>query len=96
MWNQLQTSSAIQKQYVEHNRMPSQYNGQYPVPQFDRNRSLMSPAPEGTPRVEYLESEVVAPQIAPVQGLPSQAIPSSVIPSQVIPNPVIPGPIGQP
>jgi hypothetical protein len=96
MWNQLQTSSAIQKQYVEHNRMPSQYNGQYPVPQFDRNRSLMSPAPEGTPPVEYLESEVVAPQIAPVQGLPSQAIPSSVIPSKVIPNPVIPGPIGQP
>jgi hypothetical protein len=95
-WNQIQTSSAIQKQYVEHNKMPSQYNGLYPVPQFDRNRSLMSPALtspalEGQAPVEFLESEVVAPQIAPVQS-----IPLNVIPSQVIPNPVIPGPIGQP
>jgi hypothetical protein len=90
MWNQIQTSSAIQKQYVEHNLMPSQYNGQYPVPPFDRNRSLLGQGMQGAESMGFIESEVVAPQVAP------QVTPLSNIPSQVIPQPVVPVPIGQP
>ncbi|MFM8570285.1 MAG: hypothetical protein ACKOAU_01675 [Pirellula sp.] len=90
MWNQIQTSSAIQKQYVEHNLMPSQYNGQYPVPPFDRNRSLLGQGVQGAEAMGFIESEVVAPQVAP------QVTPLSNIPSQVIPQPVVPVPIGQP
>jgi len=86
MWNQIQTSSTIQKQYTEHNLLPSQYNGQYPVPSFDRNRSLLGQGVPGEGTVEFFESEVVAPQVAPIPN----------VPSQIIPNPVVPVPIGQP
>lgn len=34
-WTQIQTSKAIQNEYVEHGRMPAEYNGMYPVPPFD-------------------------------------------------------------
>ena len=96
MWNQIQTSSTIQKQYVEHNLMPSQYNGKYPVPQFDRNRSLLGQGVPGQEPLGFIESEVVAPQIAPVPNLNPQVIPNPVVPKSVIPNSVIPTPIGQP
>jgi hypothetical protein len=95
MWNQIQTSSSIQKQYVEHNLMPSQYNGQYPVPPFDRNRSLLGPGVQGDMPMGYVESEVVAPQIAPVPSVAPGVAPQ-VIPNPVVPNPLVPSPIGQP
>ena len=86
MWNQIQTSSAIQKQYVDHNRMPSQYNGLYPVPPFDRNRSLLGTGVQGEAPMGFIESEVVAPQIAPVPNIPPQVIPN---PIPAIPNPIV-------
>jgi hypothetical protein len=96
MWNQIQTSSAIQKQYVEHNLMPNQYNGQYPVPQFDRNRSLLGPAGvQGEVPMGFIESEVVAPQVAPIPNLAPGVTPQ-VIPNPVVPRPLVPSPIGQP
>ena len=72
-WSQIPTSSTIQKQYVEHGLMPSQYNGVYPVPNFDRNKSLLNQngygqplqPGYGEPPMGFIESEVVAPQVAP-------------------------------
>ncbi|MFM7974059.1 MAG: hypothetical protein ACKO8U_03235, partial [Pirellula sp.] len=94
MWNQLQTSSSIQQQYVDHSLLPSQYNGQYPVPPFDRNRSLLGPGIQSDVPMGFVESEIVAPQVAPVPNLAPGVAPQ-VIPNPVVPKPLVPSPIGQ-
>ena len=62
-WHQIQTSSGIQKQYADHQLMPNQYNGVYPVPKYDLNRSLLDPRANNAAPVEFFDSEVVAPQV---------------------------------
>jgi len=81
-WNQIQTSSTIQKQYVDHQRMPSQYNGVYPVPKYDLNRSLLDPNLNNQVPAEFFEAEVVAPQVLQ-QEIP-QGIPQAT--PQITPN----------
>ena len=66
-WTQIQTSRGIQNEYVEHGRMPTEYNGIYPVPPFDQNfQSAM-------PNAEVLNGEVIETTI--IEGTTEQRVP---------------------
>jgi hypothetical protein len=57
-WTQLQTSKAIQNEYVNHGRMPSDLNGIYPVPNFDPNFQA-NPAEFGHPMGDVIETTII-------------------------------------
>jgi hypothetical protein len=58
-WTQIQSSSRIQNQYVQHGRMPSEYNGMYPVPPIQANGSPL-------PSRSVMSSEVIESSILEV------------------------------
>lgn len=68
-WTQIQTSRAIQSEYVEHGRMPTEYNGVYPVPPFDQN--FQATMPHG----EVLNGEVIETTI--IEGSAEQRVPTT-------------------
>jgi hypothetical protein len=66
-WTQIQTSRSIQNEYVNHGRMPSDFNGIYPVPPI--NPYLQgSTAGRSAPDTELIESSVIE---SSVLGQPS-------------------------
>jgi hypothetical protein len=86
-WYQIQTSSNIQKQYSEHGLLPSEYNGIYPVPSFDLQRSGNSNQAPGVgaaapipmngqaypnyPAHEVIETEVIENEVIKVIPQPA-------------------------
>lgn len=57
-WTQLQTSKAIQSEYVDHGRMPTEYNGMYPVPPIQPGFGML-PAKPANPPVEMMQESLL-------------------------------------
>jgi hypothetical protein len=57
-WTQIQTSRSIQSEYVQHGRMPTEFNGIYPVPSFDQNFQTAVQASE-LPSGEVVETTII-------------------------------------
>jgi hypothetical protein len=68
-WTQIQTSKGIQNEYVEHGRMPSEYNGIYPVPPFDPNTHGMSSG-HVIPHGDVIETTVLEGTLDPQANVP--------------------------
>ncbi|MFO0013594.1 MAG: hypothetical protein ACK553_12680 [Planctomycetota bacterium] len=64
-WTQIQTSKAIQNEYVSHGRMPSDYNGIYPVPPIDPYAQQNVSPRQDLPRSEIIESSLIERTLEP-------------------------------
>jgi hypothetical protein len=67
-WHQIQTSSKIQQEYVDHGLMPSEHNGMYPVPRTDIPAGVQrSPATNMPGMPNVMETEVIETEVIPMQ-----------------------------
>jgi hypothetical protein len=83
-WTQIQTSKGIQNEYVQHGRMPSDYNGTYPVPPIQQGFNMQT-KPEALPSAELIDSSLLEFDPSPGEDMmPPLPAGSTLIP---IPDP---------